>query len=96
MADFKALEADVVAIANGNRADTERTQSVLKLTFPLIPGPNAKVQTAYGAYSESDKKLRPTIVILDREGSIAWRYRGKSDQDRPEVGELLKVLREVK
>ena len=86
----------MVAIANGNRADTERSQKALAPSFPLIPGPNAKVQTAYGAYSESEKRLRPTVVIVDREGYVAWRYRGKSDQDRPEISELLKVVRELK
>lgn len=89
------MDAEVVAIANGDRQDTERTRKVLNPSFPLIPGPNLKVQSAYGAYSELERRLRPTIVIIDRNGYIRWKYRGSTDEDRPAVPRLLNVLREL-
>lgn len=91
-----ALDAEVIAIGNGNRRDTENTRKALGISFTLIPGPNRQIQQEYGVYDEFKKRLKPATVIVDKQGFIRFKYVGRDDEDRPRLAMILGVLRELK
>lgn len=91
-----ALDAEVIAIANGNRRDTETTRKALGISFHLIPGPNRRIQQEYGVYDDLKKRLKPSTVIVDKQGFVRFKYVGRDDEDRPSLAMILGVLRELK
>ncbi|MBL4844045.1 MAG: peroxiredoxin family protein [Planctomycetes bacterium] len=96
-AEIKAAGGTLVAIS----ADTsEQTRALLEkldakgmpLTFPLVSDPNRAACKALGVYDKAHDIALPAIVILDREGKVAWTYAGENVFDRPEEAELIKTL----
>ena len=91
-----ARDAEVVAIANGNRGDTENTRKALGISFHLIPGPNRQVQQEYGVYDDFKKRLMPATVIVDKQGFVRFKHVGRDDEDRPNLSKVIAVLQDLK
>jgi peroxiredoxin len=94
--EIRELDAEVIAISSiGGRADVERTQKVLGITFPLIYGPNRKVAEEFGVYN-AERKWAIATFILDKEGMIRFKHAAKHDEDRPSFTKIIDVLKEIK
>lgn len=94
--EIREVNAEVIAIASlGNRADVEKTQKVLGITFPLVYGPNRKVAEEFGVY-DAQRKLAIATMILDKEGMIRFKHTARGDQDRPSFSKIISILKEIK
>jgi peroxiredoxin len=91
-----ALDAEVIAISNGNRRDTENTRKALGISFHLVPGPNRQIQQEYGVYDDFKKRLKPATVIVDKQGFVRFKYVGRDDEDRPALSKVIAVLQSLK
>jgi len=68
----------------------------LDLPFPLLSDPRGDVIKALGLWNEEEGVSEPTIVVLDKEGTVRRLYSGGRDfSDRPTEDALFEALEEV-
>jgi hypothetical protein len=68
----------------------------LGLPFPLLSDPKGEVIKGLGLWNEEEGVSEPTIVVLDRSGTVRRLYSGGTDfSDRPTEEVLFGVLDEV-
>lgn len=78
----------LVALQDGSSRElVEAYRDALKLTFPVALGDTA---TTAGGGPFGDVHMVPSVVVLDREGRIAWRKTGLAKAD--ELREHMKGL----
>lgn len=95
ISEIKELDSEVVAIASkGNRKNEEKTQKVLNITFPIIPGPERKTAEAFGVWNNK-RQLAIATVIVDKQGKIRFIHKSSSDTDRPNASEIIEKLKEI-
>jgi hypothetical protein len=70
--------------------------SKLRLPFPLLADPDARVIAAYGVYHEKEQRARPAAFVIGSDLSIAYRYVGRDFADRSLTDELLEALDRVR
>jgi peroxiredoxin len=59
-------------------------------TFPFLSDPSQKVAKQYTGSQEGGMD-KPSVFLINREGRVAWDYRG-GVADRPAASEVLKQL----
>jgi hypothetical protein len=68
----------------------------LDLPFPLLSDPRGDLIKSLDLWNEEEGVSEPTIVVLDRSGTVRRLYSGGRDfSDRPTEEALLRVLDEV-
>ncbi len=103
---FGALDAKIFAISS--EQPTRGRELLLKLNLPytLLTDPEHKVIELYGVLAKKREMKDmpalmhhrtvdyaiPSVFIIDREGTIRYRYIGKSFTDRPSTEEILHEL----
>ncbi len=91
--DIKALNAEVVAISVDDLSGAEDIARQLGIPFPILYDPSRVVTQLYEVFNLlSDGVATPSTFILDTDGVIAWKYIGRSKEDRPSVSTILAQL----
>jgi len=68
----------------------------LDLPFPLLSDPRGEVIKSLGLWNEEEGVSEPTIVVLDKAGTVRRLYSGGTDfSDRPTEDALFEALEEV-
>jgi peroxiredoxin len=67
--------------------DHARYAAKLKLPFPLLSDSAREATAAYGALKADGKKTQRTVIVVERDGTVAFAVRGA-----PGVGEILRSL----
>jgi hypothetical protein len=68
----------------------------LELPFPLLSDPRGDLIKSLDLWNEDEGVSEPTIVVLDKAGTVSRLYSGGSDfSDRPTEAALFGVLDEV-
>ena len=62
------------------------------LTFPLVSDPSHTAMDAFGVFDAENEVAWPAVYLVDRDGTIAWRYLGDTYKVRPTTAELLRAL----
>lgn len=68
----------------------------LDLPFRLLSDPRGELAKRLGLWNEEEGVAEPTIVVLDRTGTVRYLYSGGKDfSDRPPLEDLFKALKKV-
>jgi peroxiredoxin len=88
ISEIEKLDAEVIAFATiGNQDDVEKTRSVQKLTFTLIPKPNKKVVEDFGLKYNANGVVYATIIV-DKGGIIRFKNAKSIDNASRIIREL--------
>jgi peroxiredoxin len=67
--------------------------------FPLLADRDFKVINRYGLFNPNPvaghKVPYPTVFVIDRSGTVRWKYLDAEKQTRPENADILKALAEL-
>jgi peroxiredoxin len=96
---FTALHATIVAVSVDSLEDSAQFDGQWRFPFPLLSDTQLKVIDAYGArhpngHGEHDI-ARPTVVIIDSNKIVRYKYIGKDPVDRPTDNEILFTLQQI-
>lgn len=85
---MKQAGGAVVAIGADSPEEALTLRSQLKLHFPLLADPQARVIEAFGVRHAGGGPggsdiAAPAHFLVDREGRIAWRFIAHRQQERP-------------
>ena len=93
---FESLDAEILAISVDRLDQAGYVVDRLGVTFPILYDPEAEVVRRYGVYDLlGDKVAAPSVFVIDKEGSIRWRYIGRSIIDRPTVTHIVERLEAI-
>ena len=93
---FESLDAEIVAISVDRLDGAGYVVDRLGVTFPILYDPEAEVVRRYGVYDLlGDELAAPSVFVIDKEGSIRWRYIGRSIIDRPSMTHIVERLKAV-
>ncbi len=92
---FSELNAEIIAVTSDKQQTLEETAVRLRLTFPVIPDPDHRITLVYGVLHPIQFLPRPAVFIIDRKGTIRYRYIGQDVHDRPPAEALLKALKHL-
>jgi len=87
-----ASKINAVGISVDTPEDSQKLRAKLKLTFPLLSDPDLKTIDAYGVRMTDSDIAVPATFIVTKDATIAYRYIGETQADRPTNEELLKAL----
>lgn len=87
-----ADKLNVVAISVDTPEDSRKLRAKLKLSFPLLSDPDLKTIDAYGVRMTDSEIAVPATFVVAKDGTIAYRYIGETQADRPTNEDLLKAL----
>ena len=85
----------------GGRKMIERvtTESGRPPGFPLLADPEFKVINRYGVFNPNPvgghKVPHPSVFVIDRSGTVRWKYLDAEKQTRPDNADILKALAEL-
>lgn len=75
--DIKNLNAVVFAISVDSPEDSKKVVEANNLGFPILSDPDLKAIDAFGLRHEGagmgKDVARPAVIIIDKEGKIAWK-----------------------
>jgi peroxiredoxin len=99
---FRELGANIVAVSS---EEVEKGMELLKKIgppFTLLSDPDFKAIDCYGVREQNRDMLakmksyaKPSVFIIDAQGTIRYKYVGKNAGDRPRNEELLQKLKEI-
>ena len=76
--------------------DAAQMASLTGAGFPILADPQGNVVRRYGFYNlHGDQVAAPATLVIGQEGAVLWRHVGQNIADRPAVGEVLAVLRDM-
>lgn len=91
--EFRALNAEVVAISMDDLADTRAMADHVGADFPVLPDPDGEVVRRYGVYNLlGDRVAAPATFVVGRDGDIEWRHVGTTSADRPTAAAVVAQL----
>lgn len=64
----------------------------LLLPFPLLSDPQGELIKLLGLWNEEESVAVPSIVVVDKSGTIRYLYAGEDFADRPDDEELFEAL----
>ena len=96
---FTLLHATIAAISVDELEDSANFNRQWNFPFPLLSDPQLKVIDAYGARHVGGHGIhdiaRPTIVIVDPQHIVRYKYIGKNAADRPTDNEILYSIQQI-
>jgi len=101
-ADFEALDVQVLAISVDPPEKGKWVEEKLKAPFPILSDSKREVMELYGTQSpqyhnrEGGSINTPTLVLIDRTGTIRWVRQGTSYRVRETIEEDLAQARKLK
>ena len=96
---FAQLHAALAAVSVDSVEDSAAFTQQWRFPFPLLSDPQLKLIDAYGArhpngHGEHDI-ARPTVIIIDSNKTVRYKYIGKDPTDRPTDNEILFTLQQI-
>ena len=101
-ADLKALDVQVLAISVDPAEKGKWAQDKLKASFPFLSDSKREVMEFYGTRSpeyhnrEGGSINTPTLVLIDKTGTIRWIHQATNYRVRATVEEDLAQARKLK
>ena len=86
------MDSDVIAFSSKGKEDVKKTIDELEIEYVLIPGPLSEIYKAWGVYNDRKNRALPATFIVDKTGTIRWRYIGKKAKDRPKAKSVIEQL----
>lgn len=66
------------------------------IDFPILSDNGGTHTKAFGVYDAKNSVALPAIVIIDKNGNVAWTYVADDITDRPEEPLILEQLKKLK
>lgn|SRR5487761_296671 len=101
-AEFKALNVQIVAISVDPAEKGRWLEDRLKAPFPILSDAKREVMELYGTRSPEYHNHQgasintPTLVLIDKTGTIRWIHQASSFRARAPVQEDLAEARKLK
>ncbi|HVZ81503.1 MAG TPA: peroxiredoxin family protein [bacterium] len=96
---FQELHSTIVAVSVDPVEDSAAFNAQWRFPFPLLSDPLLKVIDAYGARHprghEGKDIARPTVILIDPQKFVRFKFIGKDPTDRPTDNEILFNLKEM-
>ncbi len=81
-----------MAISVDSVATNRHLAEGLGLAFPILADPDRGVARAYGVEDAENAIAWPAIFVVDRDGTIAWRWLADTYRERIPTAELLRAV----
>jgi thioredoxin-dependent peroxiredoxin len=89
LSEFKAKGVQVLAVSADEKAGALKRRGESGLTFPVIPDPQRKLISAFGATNHARSNIAyPTVYFIDKQGKVADVYADPQMQ-RLQAAEML-------
>jgi len=85
----------LVAVSVDPASDSSKLAADLGLHFPLLSDPDLRVASAYGVAMKGRDIAVPSVFVVRRDRTIAWKKIGEDMADRPSASEVLEQAREA-
>ena len=84
----------MLAISTDDLSDAQTIANMVGLAFPLLYDPDADAVRDYGVFNLlGDGLATASTFVIDKSGTIRWKYVGRSISDRPPASVVLEQLR---
>jgi len=93
--DLREQNAEIIAVTSDKRNALEATVTRLALSFPILADPDRRITILYGVLHPIQFLPRPAVFIIDKTGTIRYRYIGQDVHDRPPAEALLEILKHL-
>lgn len=90
-----AVGATVVAISADSRNESIDFAARLGTSIPLLSDPGLVVALQYGVAMEGREIAVPATFVITSNGTIAKRWVGESMIDRPDLDEVLALIKSL-
>lgn len=97
--EIERLDVQVLAISVDPVDKVSETRARLKAPFPMLSDSHDRVMDLYGTRSPLYKNRggasinTPTLVLIDRAGTIRWMHQAADYRIRATISEVLKEIR---
>jgi peroxiredoxin len=101
-ADFKRLDVQILAISVDPAEEGKSVEEKLKAPFPILSDSKREVMELYGTRSpkyhnrEGGTINTPTLVLIDKTGTIRWIHQATNYRVREAIEEDLARARKLK
>jgi peroxiredoxin len=101
-ADFKKLHVQILAVSTDTQDKAKWAQEKLNATFPFLSDSKREVMELYGTRSPQYHNHQggtintPTLVLIDKAGTICWIHQATNFRVRDAVAEDLAQARKLK
>lgn len=85
----------LVAISVDPVADSSKLAADLGLHFPLLSDPDLHVASAYGVAMKGQDIAVPSVFVVRRGRTIAWKKVGEDMADRASASDVLEQARKA-
>lgn len=92
----------LVYVAAEKRVGVWRPETFLAkhpIAFPFLLDEDSAVTKEYGLYHaigiDAFDIAHPATLVIDRQGTVRWIYRGDNQHDRAPLDDVLKAVREI-
>ncbi len=92
---FRSLGTDILAIGPDHREKARYAATRYKIAFKLLSDTQKIVIREYGVFNELEDSDKASVFIVDRAGTIRYRYVGIVPNDLPPNDKLLEALRSI-
>jgi peroxiredoxin len=106
--EFEKINTQILAISTDSVKAARRTAERSEAKFPILIDENGETMELYGVLAKKRefkdfpalvlRKKRyavPSLIILDKNGVVRFKYVGKSFTDRPRFSDILKVVQKL-
>ncbi len=84
-----------MAISVDPAADSSKLAADLGVHFPLLSDADLRTASAYGVAMQGRDIAVPSVFVVRRDRTIAWKKVGEDITDRPSAGEVLEQVRKA-
>jgi peroxiredoxin len=83
----------MVAISVDEAADSSKLAADLGLHYPLLSDAGLRAASAYGVAMQGRDIAVPSVFVVRRDRTIAWKKVGEDMTDRPSPSDVLEQVR---
>ena len=99
--ELQALDVEVLGVSVDPIDKASEARAKLKAPFPMLSDSDGKVMDLYGTRSPVYKNRAgtaintPTLVLIDRTGTIRWLHQAADYRIRAPISEVLNEIRKL-
>lgn len=98
--EFKALDVEILGVSSDPVEKARETKAKVKLPFPILSDHKLEAMEAYGLRNPEhpgDPPINiPTLVLIDRTGTIRWVHQSEDYRVRPPATKALSEARKLR